>query len=301
MSKYDALCGYKPDPRATEEFLASQGVRYFSCAPGSGRGKRALLWQYVLQLDSGAFSEVQTGPDCTSHGSRNSVDTARSAGILSGRRLADWRNRTATEPIYGARGDSDGGMSPARASRFLRDVGYLPRENHGIVDLSKYNFSIGDRWGARGVPEAVQKLCAPQKVGTITLIETMADLKDALFNGYGVHSGQQAAWQDRPSGMIHRRAAKPWNHDMHIAGYDDTKEFWPFCVYFIQNSWGDWNTPVSGWPSELPPPPPGMIVSTEDDAEVCVSSKDCWAFSDVEGYPPTTLPDSGCVGYLQKG
>ncbi len=301
MSNYESLCGYKPDQRAKEEFLASQEMKFFACATGSGKGKRALLWQYLLQLDSGAFSEVQTGYDCTSHGSRNAVDEARAAGIVSGRQLAAWRNRTATEPIYGARGDSSDGMSPARASRFLRDVGYLPRENHGIVDLSRYNYSIGDRWGGRGVPPEVQKLCSQQKVGTITLIKSMDDLKDALFNGYGVHSGQHAAWQDRPTGMVHRRAAKPWNHDMHIGGYDDTKQFWPYTVYFIHNSWGDWNVPIQDWPAELPPPPPGTIVSTEEDAEVCVSSGDCWAISDVDGYPPTDLPDSGSIGLLRKG
>lgn len=300
MSKYEGLCGYKPDQRAKEEFLASQEHRFFACASGSGKGKRMLLWPHLQSFDALSFDEVQTGPDCTSHGTRNAIDACRAAGIASGRTLAGWRNRTATEPIYGARGDSEGGMSPARASRFIRDVGYLPRENHGIVDLSVYNFSIGDRWGGRGVPKGVQELCGPHKAGTITLIQSMDDLKDALFNGYGVHSGQQAAWEANPTGMVHRRAARPWNHDMHIAGYDDTKEFWPVTVYFIQNSWGDWNAPVRDWPAALPPAPPGMIVSTEGDAAVCVDAGDCWAISDVVGYPPTTMPDSGIIGMLRK-
>jgi len=300
MSSYDHLCGYKPDQRAKEEFLASQPAQYFACAQGSGKGKRALLWQYYRQLDKNAFDEVQTGPDCTSHGTRNAIDAARAAGILSGRRLADWRKRTATEPIYGARGDSGGGMSPARASRFVRDVGFLSRDNHGVVDLSRYNFSIGDRWGARGVPAEVQALCKNQNVGTITLARSMEDVMDALYNGYGVHSGQQAGWEASPSGMVHRRSRKNWNHDMHIAGYDDTKEFWSVPVLFIQNSWGDWNSPVSDWPASLPPPPPGMIVSTMEDAAVCVEADDCWVFSDVDGYPPTALPDAGTIGLLQK-
>ena len=182
MSKYDNLCGYRPDPRAKDEFLAGQDAKTFSCADGSGKGKRALLWQYTMAADAGAFTEVQTGPDCTSHGTRNAIDTARATGIAAGRSLAAWRNRTATEPIYGARGHSDprGGMSPARASKFVRDVGFLPREDFGVVDLSKYKFSIGDRWGGRGVPENVRKLCEPQRAGTITLVER--DRKSTRLN-----------------------------------------------------------------------------------------------------------------------
>ncbi len=302
MSDYDHLCGYLPDPKAKEEFLAGQEVQYFSCAKGSGKGRRAMLWQYLVALDPGAFTEVQTGPDCTSHGTRNAIDAARAAGMAGGRTLASWRNRTATEPIYGARAHNNtlGGMSPARASRFVRDVGFLPREDFGVVNLSKYNFAIGNGWGRLGVPKEVQELCKSQKAGTITLIQTMDDLMDALFNGYGIHSGQNAGWESTPTGMVHRRSARPWGHDMHIGGYDDTREFWKDPVVFIHNSWGDWNTPVKDWPAELPPPPAGTIVSTFEDAEVCVSSEDCWAISDVQGYPPTNLPDSGAVGLLRR-
>lgn len=298
MSKYDQFCGYVADPRAKAQFLEGQPATYFSCAPGSGAGKRAAHWGYYLALDPGAYSERQTGPDCTSHGSRNAVDSTRVCNIASGRKVEEFSKRTATEPTYGARGGGDG-MSPARASRFLRDVGFFARRKYEGVDLSEYNFSIGDRWGNRGgVPEAVQKQCGDHKVVTITMVRTMSDLFDALFNGYGVHSGQRAAWSEKPSGNYHPRARDPWNHDMNIAGYDATREFWPFDVVFIANSWGPWNVPIKDWPAYLPPPPPGMIVSKAEDAQVCIDAEDCWAFSDAVGYEPTVLPDAGTIGLL---
>lgn len=299
MSKYDHLCGYVPDQRAKEEFLASQPVQFFSCAPGSGAGKRAAHWGYYKALDPGAYTETQDGPDCTSHGSRNALDSTRACSIMSGRRLEGFHRRTATELIYGARGSAGAGMSPARASRFLRDVGYLARQKYPVIDLTEYNFAIGDAWGrAGGPPEKVKSLCGEHKVVTITLIRSMPDLFDALFNGYGCHSGQSAAWSESPSGLYHPRASRPWGHDMNLAGYDATKEFWPYDVVFIANSWGGWNRPISDWPTYLPPPPPGMIVSRAEDAEVCVDSEDCWAFSDAVGYEPTLLPDAGTIGLL---
>jgi hypothetical protein len=297
VSKFDSLCGYVPDQRAKEEFLASQPVQFFSCAPGSGKGKRAAHWGYYLALDPGAYSERQQGPDCTSHGSRNALDSTRCCNIATGRKVEDFFKRTATEPTYGARGGGRG-MSPARASRFLRDVGFFARQKYEGVDLSSYDYSVGERWGSRGVPDAIQKQCGDHKVSTITLVRTMDDLFDCLFNGYGVHSGQEAAWSESPNGIYHPRVSDPWGHDMNLAGYDATKEFWPYDVVFIANSWGGWNKPIVDWPTYLPPPPPGMIVSRAEDAEVCVDSEDCWAFSDAEGYEPRELPDAGTIGML---
>lgn len=298
------LQGYRPDPRERDSFLASQPVQRFSMAgpKGQWKGKRAILWNYYRTLDRKAYTEVQTGPDCTSHGSRNALDTSRAVGIATGRSTATWVARTATEPTYGARGDCDarGGMSPARASRWLRDVGYLSRLKYDAVDLSTYNFEIGRSW-CRGVPDKVKSLCEDRKAGTITSIEAMDDLFDALFNGYGVHSGQSAGWSATPNGIYHPRSRDNWGHDMQIGGYDDTRTHWPYTAVFIMQSWSpDWNEPVKDWPADLPPPVPGMIVSKAEDAEVCVDSKDCWAISDVVGYPPTVLPDMGTIGMLSK-
>lgn len=300
MSKYDKFCGYVPDQKAKEKFLESQPLQFFSCAPGSGAGKRAAHWGYYISMDPGAYKEIQEGPDCTSHGSRNALDSTRACSIVSGRRLEDFYRRTATETTYGARGSGGEGMSPATASRFMRDVGYLARAKYPGVDLTEYNFSIGERWGRMGVPESVKSLCGPHKVVTITQVQSMGSLFDALYNGYGCHSGQSAAWSEKPSGLFHPRARKPWGHDMNIAGYDATKEFWPYEVVFIANSWGGWNLPIEGWPAYLPAPPAGMIVSRAEDAQVCIDGDDCWAFSDAVGYEPTVLPDAGTIGMLSQ-
>jgi hypothetical protein len=294
------LQGYVPSERDKEDFLSTNPVQSFT-SPASGEGKRALLWQYVLAFDPLAYSEKQVVGDCVSHGSRGCRDATRAVSLLVKGAPHAWHKRTATEPTYGARGHGGEGMSPARASRFERDVGFAPREDFpGVVDLSKYDGYLGDKWGKRGgVPDNVQEICRRNKVGTITLIRTVSDARDALYNGYGIHSGQSAAWSSRPNSQnIHGRTFPGWGHDMATVGMDFTREFWPFDVFFVQNSWGRWNSPVNDWPSSFPQQVPGMIVTKAEDWAVCVNGGDCWVYSDVEGYPPRELPDLGSIGRI---
>lgn len=299
----DGLPGYVEDVRERMSYLESQPKGIFSepNIVGSGKGKRALLWQYALHFDPKAFEERQTTGDCVSHGSRGARDVTRATAILVNNEPFDFYKRGATEPTYGARGHSGQGMSPARASRFERDTGFLSREDHGVVDLSKYKSSIGTGWGRSGVPSDVKELCSRNKVKHIRLVKSQEDLMDAMANGYAAHSGQYAAWQSSPSSRnVHERKGGGWNHDMAIVGYDDTKEFWPFTVWFIQNSWGKWNSPVKDWPSSYPKQPAGMIVTTADDFDVCVRSSDCWVYGGIDGYPPQKLPDLGTIGMLRN-
>lgn len=299
----DGLPGYVEDVRERMSYLESQPKGVFSepNIVGSGKGKRALLWQYALHFDPNAFEERQTTGDCVSMGSRGARDVTRATAILVNNEPFDYYKRGATEPTYGARGHSGQGMSPARASRFERDTGFLSREDHGVVDLSRYKSSIGTGWGRSGVPSDVKELCSRNKVNHIRLVKSQEDLMDAMANGYAAHSGQYAAWQSSPSSRnVHERKGGGWAHDMAIVGYDDTKEFWPFTVWFIQNSWGKWNSPVKDWPSSYPKQPAGMIVTTADDFDVCVRSSDCWVYGGIDGYPPQKLPDLGTIGMLRN-
>ena len=301
----DGLTGYIFDMRAKHEFLDGQKYQFFNepNIKGSGIGKRALLWQYAKKLDSRCFTERQTTGDCVSHGSRNARDISRAVEILVKKEPEDWFHMGATEPTYGARGHGGEGMSPARASQFERDFGFLARTKYeGVVDLTKYNSSLGSRWGSGGVPENVKELCKKNKVGVIASVKTQADLMDAMFNGYAAHSGQFAAWDAASNSKgIHGRAPGGWNHDMCIAGYDDSKEFFPFRVWMIQNSWGPWNQKPKAWPKEYGEWIPGMILTSADDFDVCVDSADCWTYGSIEGYPPQRLPDYGTIGLLNHG
>jgi hypothetical protein len=238
--------------------------------------------------------------NCVSHSSRNARDCTRAVQVLLENRPESFVKRGATEPTYGARGHSGEGMVPARAATFERDVGFCIRQKYEPVDLSKYNGNIGTNWGSSGVPNAVADICRQHKVGIIRQITTVRDAMDALASGYGLHSGQYAKWAGSPNSQnIHPRQAGGWSHAMATVGMDDTKEFWPFTVFFIANSWGGWNQPVKDWPSSYPEQVPGMIVTKADDWAVCVTDGDCWAYGNVDGFPPQKLPDYGAIGLLQ--
>lgn len=303
LSAYDGgLQGYIDSPRERGIFSESQKQPVYlePNTANSGAGQRAMLWAYVRRLDAGAFTEVQTTEDCTSHASRNAIDGTRSTQICVEKRPESFVARSATEPTYGARGHAGGGMSPARAARFVSETGYLLRKKYDVVDLTKYDSKIGTAWGRSGLPEDVAQLCQRQRVGIIRQITRVSDAVDALFNGYAIASGQFAAWSPTPNkDNVHPRAVKGWSHSMATLGMDFTRQFWPFDVFFIQNSWGAWNRPPNSWPDDYPPWVPGMIVTKADDWEVCVRGGDCYAYGSVDGFPPQKLPDYGAIGLLQ--
>lgn len=296
------MVGYIDSPRDRGLFSESQKQPVYAepNTMGSGQGQFAALWQYLQAVDSGAYTERQTEPDCTSHASRNARDTSRVVEILVRKEAESFLARGATEPTYGARGHGGAGMSPARAAMFENQNGFLARKAYDPVDLSVYKGAIGASWGrAGGVPKAVSELCAANKVGTIRQIRRVQDAVDALFNGYALMSGQYAAWDASPDAdHIHRRVSPGWSHAMATVGMDFTRKFWKFDVFFIVNSWGPWNQKPKEWPSYLPPWVPGMIVTKADDWSVCVESEDCYAYGSIDGYPPQRLPDLGAIGLL---
>lgn len=296
------MVGYIDSPRDRGIFSESQpkSVYYEPNMANSGAGQRALLWPYAQSLDKLSYAERQTEPDCVSHASRNARDTSRAVQILIARKAESFVKRGATEPTYGARGHGGGGMAPARAALFEHQTGFLIRQKYEAVDLSVYKGSIGASWGRGGVPDTVKALCQ-NKVGVIRQIRSIADARDALFNGYALMSGQYAAWEASPNkDNFHSRSSPGWNHAMATVGMDFTKKHWPFNVFFIQNSWGEWNQKPKDWPKDYPPWVAGMIVCREDDWGVCVESEDCYAYGSVDGFPPQKLPDYGAIGMLSN-
>lgn len=299
----DGINGWIDSPRDRVLWQESQSRPIYAepNSVGSGDGKRSTLWGYVRTLDPLSFTEVQTTSDCVAHGSRNARDCTRAVQVLLENKPQSFVIRGATEPTYGARGNGGDGMTPTRAAMYERDTGFVIRQKYGKYDFTKYNGDLGAGWGRTGVPSEVNELCRAHKVGIIRQIQTVRDAKDALANGYGLHSGQYAKWDARPSSKnIHPRLGGGWSHDMATVGMDDTKKHWPFTVFFVQNSWGAWNSPVKDWPSDYPPQVPGMIVTSEEDWSVCVTAGDCWAYGNVDGFPPQKLPDYGAIGLLQN-
>ncbi len=248
----------------------------------SGKGKVALLYKSAERFDP-TFGphERQTTGDCVSHSTRNAVDVTRCHEIIGGEKES-FIARGATEAIYGSRGHGGQGMSCSVAARFVhQNGGILVRKDYGFVDLSKYNSSIGSRWGRSGVPSDVKNEGKKHQVATISNIRTVEEARDAIANGYAlsVCSGYGFSSRRNSNGISSRSGG--WSHAMSWVAMDDSHEIHKETLFLVQNSWGVWNSGPKRFDQ-----PDGSFWIREKDARGMLSGGGAWVFSDVEGFPP---------------
>jgi hypothetical protein len=296
----NGLPGWQFRQETMDALMADHKARLFAdVAPhltGIGKGKLALLWRSREKYDPGAFGdESQTTADCVSHGSRSARETTRCVEIHIKGELEEFCLRSATEPTYGARGHGGLGMDPAKATRFESDFGFLFRKKYPFADLSVYDSDIGSRWGRQGVPQVVCDECRKHNVGQWIAPRSTDQVKDLLYSGYALHSGQNfgvSTVSDRRGIAVPRGR---WAHDMATVGYDDTREVYPVGVFLIVNSWGRWNQRPKVWPEDRYGPwPVGSFWLAEDVYErFFVGSRSIFAYCDIQGVPQKRLPDYG--------
>jgi len=271
-----------------DEFLGEAKHPLFGAAAynleDSGKGKLVLLHKLIKQYDPkfGETEKQDTG-DCTSHGTRNAADLTRAAEIVSGE-AESFLVRSATEPIYGARGHSGQGMSVVRAARFVTgDAGLLLRKNYEDIDLdlSEYNARIGMGWGSRGVPDKVVQKAKEHSFQTASLVTTVEEARDAIANGYALTVGSNYGFSSRRDKHGIARRTTSWNHCMCWAAVDDTRQRLNETLFLIINSWGRWN---SG-PKVLDQPE-GSFWIRESDAAGMLRQRQAYALSSFDGFPP---------------
>jgi intein/homing endonuclease len=227
--------------------------------------------------------------NCVSHGTRNAVDVTRAVEIHVGHERESWVARGATEPIYGSRGHGGQGMSCSRAAEFVSKIGgLLVRKNYeGVIDLSKYNSSIGSRWGSSGVPEEVKKIGQEHQIKTVSNIRTIEEARDALANGYGVNVCSGYGFSRTRDNKGIARPSGGWSHSMAWTACDDTGSE---PLFLVQNSWGKWN---DGGHPDWGKIPDGSFLITADVAAGMLKGGGSFTFSAFDGFPLQKLPDYG--------
>ena len=281
----DGFNGSWCDPEDVAKLLGELPHPLFGAAAynlsGSGEGKVALPFKNLLKFDPKfGPSERQVQGDCVSHATRNSVDVTRSCEIVGGQR-EDFVARGATEAIYGSRGHGGEGMSCSGAARFVHQTGgILLRKQYNKYDLSEYS-AIGGSWGRGGVPDDLVKEAAKHQVKTISLINTVAQARDALANGYAISVCSNAGFSSRRDKYGIAKRSGSWGHAMAWVGMDDSHEVHNETLFLVQNSWGMWN----GGEKRLDQPD-GSFWIRQGDAEYMLSQNGSWVFSDVDGFPP---------------
>jgi hypothetical protein len=281
----DGFNGSWCDPEDVAKLLGELPHPLFGAAAyglfGTGEGKVALPFKNLLKFDpTFGPSERQVQGDCVSHATRNSVDVTRSCEIIGGQR-EDFVARGATEAIYGSRGHGGEGMSCSGAARFVHQTGgILLRKKYDKYDLSQYS-AIGGSWGRGGVPNDLVQEAVKHQVKTISLINTVAQARDALANGYSISVCSNAGFSSRRDKYGIAKRSGSWGHAMAWIGMDDSHEVHNETLFLVQNSWGMWN----GGEKRLDQPD-GSFWIRQGDAEYMLSQNGSWVFSDVDGFPP---------------
>ena len=185
-------------------------------------------------------------------------------------------------------------MSCSRAATFVsQSGGVLVRKNYpGVGDFSKYNGTMGARWGARGLPDKVIDEAEKHQIKTVSLVKTVEEARDALANGYGISVCSGYGFSNKRDSKGFARKSGSWAHAMAWTACDDTgKE----PAFLVQNSWGKWN---GGGHPEWGPIPDGSFLIHADVAAGMLRGNGAYAFSSFNGFPPQELPDYGFDTYL---
>lgn len=264
----------------------------------SGKGKIVLLYKFVEKLIGKYNVRKQDGPDCVAHGAACVIDAVKAAEIVSKKQAEEWTAETSTEDIYGGsrvnigKGElgSSGGSFGAWAAKYVNEIGTLARIDYGKFNLSKYNYSIANKWGlpGNGVPDFLIKEANKHKIRTVSLIKTYTEARDALANGYAITiaSNQGFATNRDREGFSYPQGT--WAHQMSLIGLDDIGED---CSkkrpgVLCQNSWGpDW---IVG-PKRHEQPDGSFWIDADVLESRILSNGDSWAFSDYDGFLPKKL------------
>ncbi len=292
------LGGWRHEPALVETICAANGPSgLYEAAPslrGAGRGARALLLTALAEVEGGWIPyPPQTRGTCVGRGGGRACDLLQAIKAKLG---AAWQARISSEIIYGfarveiggrrIRGD---GAVVANAVEAVRRLGILPR---GTYEVNGKRYVIppqdDDRlavdWGADGVPDDLEPLCAKHLVRAWAPVRGYEEARDAIAAGYVVWFGtSQAFWRSLPARRDNRgflRAEGTTAHSWLAVGVDD-KDRTPHLI-LDNRSWGDaW---VTG-PDGDYPIPPGCYRCRAEDFDRVAARGEAYAVGDLDGFP----------------
>lgn len=273
-------------------------------AAGLWRGKRAMLYKAWSALDrEKALMGAQLTGDCTSWGERCKQDIRRSVEILVDGELEEYTARQATCAIYAGRGHTGQGASPIGVANYAMQCGILPEILFTDTNGKKWDFrnyqnyvNIGINYGRTGLPRSILDITSKNAVLGNSLVETIEELCDLLYNGYASSIGFSI--DTAPEGDPVSRFNGTTAHETCIVGYDDTPEGRAACkrslgyedtVIMFDQSWGKWNRVTNVLP-EWEPLGEGMYFHSARDAQRLLNEKECTTTTgSINGFKGTPL------------
>lgn len=242
---------YDAFERAYAGAFAESFYAMFPKADGIGKGKVSLPYKAALSLEPefGRYEAQGTG-DCVSHNQRNAGMIDYCVDAMFGE--TKYKGRFATENIYGDRGHSGQGASCDRLAIYTGPNGkggFLVRQKYetsgGTVDLSTYNWRIGDGWGGRGTPSWLNEIASQNKALRVFRCDSLEMARDAIAMGFGISRCGWYGYSNKRNEDGVSDVSGRWSHAMAWIGCDDTdamNQKYGGPLILTQNSWGLWNS-----------------------------------------------------------
>lgn len=283
---------------------------------GSGAGKLSIPFIFAYKHWPNCWpSPAQTTGDCVSHAGKNcgvvliGVEcelaqpdevTGKVEGWPEVSDVAEKNGVVACEPIYGDRGWSGQG---ANCDRLITHVtkwgGIMLRKEYPELnlDLTKYNASIGIRWGSSQTPENVRAEGRKHQIRTATACDNHEVCRDFVANGYPIWVCSSLGWSESRDENGYSRQSGGWAHSWVVDGYDDrpdTVKKYGFPLFHFNHDWGKWNgggRRIMGTEIDIPE---GSFWA---DARL-LNRCECTAMSSIDGWDRRNLPDFGATGVI---
>lgn len=246
------------------------------------------LWEANLRVcNDQPWHEYQLDGDCTAWGAVGAIEDTATEQIEAGQ-FARCRRLDPTY-LYGAgrvwvlngriRGDGCTGAAIAKAAK---DFGVLPKDQ-----APPYSLQRSKEWGRNGPPAQYREIAEKNRVRTVALAKSAADVRNAVVNRFGVTiasdwGNPQKKYVRQDGRWVARRTGR-WMHQMRVDGYDGSSPSGK-RYFHIDNSW-----PASQHPTPIDGSPPGGFWIEEAEIEYIVAQGDTWIFSDFDGFPAREL------------
>ena len=306
--------GYVPNPRATEQIVAS--LKYKTLAEAGPKLKAndnqdVVLYPAILKCDPKYTRVAQEIGSCVGHGWAGCVDALSSTEIAVHGEREDWRGRTLEASIYAfsrvealgkkRAGTSDGSFGAA-AAKAVSEWGTLHYGvDYGGQAFNEYSGKREKSWGDTGVPDELEPYARKNRVRTTTLVTSFGDACKALTSGFPIAiCSNQGFTMTRTGGarVEDRGWCVPrgqWGHCMALIG----KRMGKRPGGLIWNSWGPKSNSgphYSGIP-DRPDEMPAAFVGCTFWADADVIDRmlksgggDSFALSSYDGFPVRKLP-----------
>lgn len=213
-----------------DSFLANAPIPRFSEVSGlaSGRGKRAVNWNYAMMLDPRAYLGNQDYGNCTFVSMGWKTMTMIMAYRILGLKLEErWRARHGSV-WYCTRGHCSQGSALSQAAKSVLNLGLqVMDDKYDGYDFSDENTDekYGNSWCRTGPPQALVDQTKTNKHLAVALLDDGSTdaWMDVLYNGGSIHTGSVTTARKDGDPVSSFGSVGP--HAQSILGYDDTQEF----------------------------------------------------------------------------